>query len=255
MTLAPLRPAALRPHPRLGLTSRRRLTISGTTLDPATDWTEALTLEDSLCRLTPPAAFPYPLPTEPVAEGAQAIRNLAERIDSNSPFELIETKTLTVAGHIIFTAIPQIYTDLELRYMGRGNAPGSGAMDDVYARFNDYAGAGYNSQRLLISAATVTASAVSSGGSAIFGRCPDSTGDANLRGHGRIILPDYRGGGYREWYGDSQAGAGAAGGARVLDSGVVWGLGAAIAITKLDLFPGFGVNFAVGSRAALYGVK
>lgn len=30
---------------------------------------------------TTPRGFPYPLPTEPVAEGAQAIRNLAESID------------------------------------------------------------------------------------------------------------------------------------------------------------------------------
>lgn len=29
-----------------------------------------------------PRGFPYPLPTEPVAEGAQAIRNLAEAIDA-----------------------------------------------------------------------------------------------------------------------------------------------------------------------------
>ena len=30
-----------------------------------------------------PKGFPYPLPTEPVAEGAQAIRNLAEAIDAS----------------------------------------------------------------------------------------------------------------------------------------------------------------------------
>lgn len=33
---------------------------------------------------TTPRGFPYPLPTEPVAEGAQAIRNLAEAIDAKS---------------------------------------------------------------------------------------------------------------------------------------------------------------------------
>ena len=32
-----------------------------------------------------PKGFPYPLPTEPVAEGAQAIRNLAEADDRRSP--------------------------------------------------------------------------------------------------------------------------------------------------------------------------
>lgn len=36
---------------------------------------------------TPEYDFPYPLPTEPVTEGAQAIRNLAERIEAVLPAE------------------------------------------------------------------------------------------------------------------------------------------------------------------------
>ena len=38
------------------------------------------------------------VPTEPVAEGAQAIRNLAEAVDSRSGMHLIQTLTVTTPG-------------------------------------------------------------------------------------------------------------------------------------------------------------
>jgi len=45
-----------------------------------------------------PRGFPYPLPTEPVAEGAQAIRNLAEALDSYFAAEVAYVEKTTTVG-------------------------------------------------------------------------------------------------------------------------------------------------------------
>jgi hypothetical protein len=201
-----------------------------------------------------PRGYPYPLPTEPVAEGAQAIRNLAERIDSNSALELIETKTLSAPGHLIFSAIPQIYTDLEVRLFGRADAGASG-LTEIVCQFNDYGAAGYNSQRLLWYQAAVTANELAPYGAASIGYCPDTAGDASLRCAGRATFPGYRSAGWREWMADIHSGGPGGGGRRTMCSGLCWGLGAGVAITKLDFWLNPGGNFAVGSRATLYGVK
>jgi hypothetical protein len=64
---------------------------------------------------TTPHGLPYPLPTEPVAEGAAAIRALAEAADTRSMFRIADVilSTDTVAG-LDITGIPQDFRELML---------------------------------------------------------------------------------------------------------------------------------------------
>lgn len=73
-----------------------------------------------------PKGLPYPLPSEPVAEGAQAIRNLAEATDTRLRLTVIDD--YAVSGSVLATYdtnarlgasnIPQTYRDLLLRVTG-----------------------------------------------------------------------------------------------------------------------------------------
>lgn len=201
---------------------------------------------------TTPRGYPYPLPTEPVAEGAQAIRNLAESL--NVP-ALLSTQTLAADGEITFSAIPQTYRDLELTFELRANHAGSGGMDEIGLHFNDHAGAGdYNSQRLYAYQSVAAALESLAQLHGIVGNVPDSTAPAGCIGFGRIRFPGYSAaGGYPAWYSDVHANAPGGGGRRVLCNGICWGL--ARPITSIKLFGTIGGGlFAAGGRAALYGV-
>ena len=55
--------------------------------------------------------YPYPLPTEPVAEGAQAIRNLADANNAHAPWvdiQVFKTANLAASGDgWIYTIFPR----------------------------------------------------------------------------------------------------------------------------------------------------
>lgn len=70
-----------------------------------------------------PHGFPYPLPTEPVAEGAQAIRNLAEAVErSDATLAYVEktsavtvTTSATEAAPVLVLAAPALTFDGQTR--------------------------------------------------------------------------------------------------------------------------------------------
>ena len=55
-----------------------------------------------------PRGFPYPLPAEPVAEGAQAIRNLAEAIDAKEAGRELSYTEFTAAVAVAVTGAPGV---------------------------------------------------------------------------------------------------------------------------------------------------
>ena len=198
-----------------------------------------------------PRGYPYPLPTEPVAEGAQAIRNLADRIDSNSAWELIQSLTLTgAAPYPTFSAIPQIYRDLQIRIIAKAVVAGSGGTIDLGFQFNDSAAANtYYTQRLWAFATTPTAAGTGGQTYGICGSHPDSTQAAHILGSSIIDLPNYRSTAHKTWLYHNMAWTPS--GPITLSGGGYW-LNTA-AITKWQAFY-IGGGFAIGS-AALYGLK
>src|SRR5262245_48156396 len=91
-----------------------------------------------------PRGFPYPLPTEPVAQGAHAIRNLAESIDSGlNPFLTLLAEVAPLAAgqvNMQFNNIPQTHRHLLIVSMLRDTAA-AGPILGSGIRFN---GAGTN---------------------------------------------------------------------------------------------------------------
>lgn len=199
-----------------------------------------------------PRGYPYPLPTEPVAEGAQAIRNLAEKIDV-SVVDLIQTVKLSAAGQFNFAAIPQTYAHLLL--VGSVRAAVAATNDPTMLRFNADAGAGYRSQQLIAIAAAASASEQAPAGQGQFGHCPGaSIAPATWFNNFELLIPSYRDTGQlRSWLSRGFSAWGASGLALFNFAGFFWG---APAVTSLQLFgaaaPG---NFAAGSRVSLYGMN
>ena len=102
--------------------------------------------------------FPYPLPTEPVAEGAQAIRNLAEAVDTKAGLHLIQAITLGATGQFDFQNIPQTFTHLKAVLSVRSAAVAN--IDTGILRINAIATASYSSEWLFGDVATPTAGEV-----------------------------------------------------------------------------------------------
>ena len=70
---------------------------------------------------TTPRGFPYPLPTEPVAEGAQAIRNLAEAIDTKEAGRELgyaENPAATIAAGVSEAAAAVVVTLAAITFDG-----------------------------------------------------------------------------------------------------------------------------------------
>lgn len=191
--------------------------------------------------------FPYPLPTEPVAEGAQAIRNLAEAVDAKG-LTLIQSLLLSANGDIAFTAIPQTFTHLVLLASLRATVPGSGSHDDAMLRLNGNTAGVYTSQWTWADGTAVAAAEAINAPWAPVGFIPDSTVGGSAVGTLRLDLPDYRASGsFKNWRASSYA----PGANTVAAHGGVFAV--AGAITRIDLL-GAGGSLAAGSRASLYGL-
>ena len=100
--------------------------------------------------------LPYPLPTEPVAEGAQAIRNLAEALDL-VPKRLAVISLAAPAATLDFQNIPQTFEHLRLVIHARGDLAATDAGQRI--RINNNATAAYDWQMIQGAVAAVTAAA------------------------------------------------------------------------------------------------
>jgi hypothetical protein len=193
--------------------------------------------------------FPYPLPTEPVAEGAQAIRNLAEAVDAKQGKYLIQDILLAATTtNILFSNIPQLYTHLEI--IAELRQVVGPTHSQLVAVLNGDSGAQYDWQTLDASGAAVSAASGLAQTFVVCGIVAGSTEDAFVFAGNRITICDYRGPQRK-----SILGAGSKLGSQnvvLRQSGGSYRQGPAITSVLLGSPVG---AFAAGSRATLYGIR
>lgn len=196
--------------------------------------------------------YPYPLPTEPVAEGAQAIRNLAEAVDAKGgivPLGEIDLMAVTA-----FSNIPQIYDHLRVLIRGRSAWAGQ-PNDNLRMRVNDVATASYYGSTMYGANNATGALAGPGALSAFIGSIPAGSGAAAHLGASELTIMDYRSTGSLYVLGHSYSiGAGAVANMRTDMFGSSMAIGPA---TKLSFFPENGAFAASGGlnpRAWLYGI-
>ena len=192
--------------------------------------------------------LPYPLPTEPVAEGAQAIRNLAEALDPKLAqlIQAIAPLAATAAG-FSFPNIPQTFRSLQV--VGSVQAQGTTEVA-VAARLNNDLTNSHESNGMLVSASAAPANAglatanwwkVCVGG--------NSGGEFSAF---QLFIPDYTST-RRKRYRCSAGGHVGSGVYTMATAGRYYG--AAAPVTRLDfLVIGGSGLFDVGSTIALYGL-
>lgn len=131
--------------------------------------------------------LPYPLPTEPVAEGAQAIRNLAEGIPLGRIFDLT---TPSARDYFLIDPIPPGYAALLIVFSGRSSHAG---MSNLQLYCNGDAGANYDTQRGEFNASNAFAQESLGWTYAPIGLVPGSVAPAGACGAGKILIPNYAG--------------------------------------------------------------
>lgn len=195
--------------------------------------------------------YPYPLPTEPVAEGAQAIRNLAEAADAKVGWvPLAEIDLMAVTA---FAAIPQIYDHLRVFVRGRSAWAGQ-SNDNLRLRLNDIATASYYGSTVY-GANNVAGAVTAVTTSAYVGSVPAGSGPGSHLGVSDFTVMDYRTSAPVYVVGHSYSiGAAAIANMRADSFG---SSGPGGPVTKLSLFPENGAFAASGGynpRAWLYGI-
>ena len=195
-----------------------------------------------------PGGLPYPLPTEPVAEGAQAIRNLAEAADRSFR---IEDKILSaIATPITFSAIPATFAHLRLLLTGRSDA--AGAAHQLVMRFNGDATANYDAvETTMVTGAVACGQSLGATSTAI-GEVPGASAIANAFSCIAIDIFNYRNAFPKLYQAQCFDKRGLAAGDLILRyCGGAWRSTAAI--TSISVLPANGY-FVVGTRATLYGL-
>ena len=201
---------------------------------------------------TPKYALPYPLPTEPVAEGAQAIRNLAERLDAYAGLTILaETQLAAAAPTMTFPAsLKRIATPSFIwRYTMTRRADWTRCFGSTEIRAEITSGSGY-----FVSGATPNGSA-SGGGSGYLhaGGCPGNNASADTYSASAITFPDYSRTNTRKMC-FSNGGFVATGTGMYLDMFTGYWSNPA-AITSLTMLFSVAGNYAAGSRMSLYGIR
>jgi hypothetical protein len=201
-----------------------------------------------------PRGYPYPLPTEPVAEGAQAIRNLAEKIDAQSAVDLIAKKSLATDN--FFSAIPQNYDSLRL--VVRARSVLGVVYDTLGIRFNSDSGSTYFTSLIQTDVGQEWPKNYNDGPLTygIGGSIPGASAAGAYFSSTEILIPDYKttSGMNHGLHGTAYCLGTAGADQRVGIFGGSWASGAAITSIHLFCTPS-GSAFAPNSRAWLYGIK
>lgn len=196
-----------------------------------------------------PRGFPYPLPTEPVAEGAQAIRNLAESADGIVPVRLADILVSAPQPTIAIPSIPQTSRHLVVIAALRGD--NASHTLSLGVRVNGDGGNNYGWQILDGSGAAVTGLNQTAQNMAVAGLVCAGSETSGVFASSFALLPDYRAAtahvlsGHASRIGSLNY--------VVRQFGGYYGIGAAI--TSLTFYPYAGAgNFVAGSRLTLYGL-
>ena len=199
--------------------------------------------------------YPYPLPTEPVAEGAQAIRNLAEAVDGKEAIvRLFDVNLAAPAANIDLTSIPQTYSHLRLYLMLKSTD--AAALVVANMQMNGITTALYHSQQL--SGAAGTPGATGLVGTTV-GKLGNVSGGTLLASNLCPVTVDflhYRDANvnYRPWISHWFRLSGGTV-ATDIDTGQMGGmLNLGAAINRITILPGAG-QWAANCRATLYGLR
>lgn len=152
------------------------------------------------------------------------------------------------ASNITFSSIPQIYTDLILKFSTRC---ATGGAADVAATLNNDSGSNYPYRRL-----QGNGSSASSGNGTytamVAGSSTGSTDTANTFANSELYIPNYISSNYKSGSTDAVTENNATTAYATLQAGL-WNNTSAI--TSISLFNTGGQNFAQYSTATLYGIK
>ena len=161
-------------------------------------------------------------------------------------YTLISSVTVGAGGaaNIEFTSIPATYTDLLVKWSGRGD---NGSARDAYISFNGTT-TGFNYRSLIGNGATASSSNASNG---LIGIFDGSVPTANTFSNGEFYIPNYAGSTYKSISGDSATENNGTTAYAYLTATLSTNTSA---ITSLKLTPDSG-NFVQYSTAYLYGIK
>ena len=163
-------------------------------------------------------------------------------------YNLIATTTVGSGGaaSIVFSGIPQTYTDLQIVYSARSNRSAVG--DDMYIRFN---GLSTNLSSIYSYGTGSSVASSSDAGIAFVGYLTGDTATASTFSNGMSYIPNYTGSTIKSVSTDSVTENNATTAYTQLNAGL-WS--STSAITSITLDP-FGTDFAQHSSASLYGIK
>jgi hypothetical protein len=198
---------------------------------------------------TPISGLPYPLPTEPVAEGAQAIRNLAEAIDG-LPRRIAAITLAAPAPSFDFQSIPQ--TPFEhLRLIVDARSDVAATETGLNLRFNNDASALYDWQITQTSGAGAAGAVSSLDTKIIVGNVPGAAVSAGFFSLTEILIGRYRGPHNKHTLAHSALIHDQA--SKIIFSGAGDWRNQAAAINRVTVYPNTG-QFIAGSQAILYGL-
>lgn len=199
-----------------------------------------------------PRGLPYPLPTEPVAEGAQAIRNLAEAIKG---WQCLGEIDAAAAGGLSFTGIDQDFDSLRLIASLRATQAGQAVV--INMRLNNVATAQYVKNNVLATNSLLSVAYAGPATELDIGSVPGAGATAGYFASVDLVIPAFTASKMRTVQGtvNNPCPPGAFTAAAMLNY-VIQGVYADMApITALNVFPTGGGPFASGSRAWLYGIS
>lgn len=150
---------------------------------------------------------------------------------------------------VIFSNIPQIYTDLVLLSSARTNRGNNG--DSIWVQFNGDTTAGNYSNRILYGTGSSAVSITANGAILLTQGACGNNDTANTFGSSRALVPNYAGSSQKVVLHDGNSENNASTSYMSVDAGL-WSSTAAI--TSLLARPGNGTNFLAGSSFFLYGI-
>lgn len=167
-------------------------------------------------------------------------------------YKLIETVTVGSGGasSIVFTSIPQTFTDLVLKISARTANNSGPVFDSLYVDFNGSA-SNQTTRYLITTDGTTVASGNEARSYVLFG-ASRNTATANVFSNAELYIPNYAGSTYKSSSSDGVAENNATAVGLALAANL-WSNTAAI--TSITLTPSTGSNFLQYSSASLYGIS
>jgi hypothetical protein len=162
----------------------------------------------------------------------------------------IASTTLTSAGSITFSSIPQTFTHLQIRFSGRSDFASTVA--SAFLRFNGDSTSSYANHSLFGNGSSATSTGSTATSVANLGDFPAASTTANVFDSCIIDVLDYTNTNKNKTI-RTISGFDANGSGQVYLASTVWINTAAI--NSILLISGGGANFVAGTRADLYGIS